>query len=154
MYKIYQDKEKIFECTVDVKGANITDTVARLIFEGDKGSSTFYMIPGSIDNSGNCLIKIPKLKNLKEGSTGKIFLEIIAENTLFTAWSSDYQIDVSKSVNVSVNEDTSSKNENTKENNLAVNVAFKNEDERIEESIDEDSGGFESFVNFIKKHKL
>ena len=58
---------------------------------------------GSISKGGKCEIPIRKLKGLiDESTTGNIRLEVIAEDTFFTPWESDFEVDTSKKVTVEV----------------------------------------------------
>ena len=61
------------------------------------------MFNGKISSSGKCEIPIRKLKGLiDESTTGNIRLEVIAEDTYFTPWKSDFAIEASKKVTVEV----------------------------------------------------
>ena len=61
------------------------------------------MFNGSIDSSGKCKVPIRKLKGLiDESSNGSIRLEVIAEDTFFTPWESNFEIQKSKKVTVEV----------------------------------------------------
>jgi hypothetical protein len=98
MYKIFLDKNKIFQCNVNIEGASLNESEVRLLLESDDFTLTFK---GKISSDGTVKIPINKLKGiLKENYTGKIFLEVIAEDTLFKPWESEYKTDVSKKVEV------------------------------------------------------
>lgn len=100
MYKLFTDKAEIFECDIKLEGASLSQSKARLIVETNDYS---LMFNGSIDSSGKCAIPIRKLKGLVDESTsGNIRLEVIAEDTLFTPWESDFEIAASKKVTVEV----------------------------------------------------
>ena len=65
------------------------------------------MFNGSISNSGKCEIPIKKLKGLiDEDTTGNIRLEVIAEDTFFTPWESEFEVETSKKVTVEVKSQT------------------------------------------------
>jgi hypothetical protein len=97
-YTLYTDKPKIFNCTVDISGASLTETTARMFLETKSATLVFN---GVIDGNGNCKINIPRLGNfLKEGDVGKVKLEVIAETTVFTPWESDTVIKTDKKVTV------------------------------------------------------
>jgi len=105
MYKIFLDQNKIFECNVNIEGASMSDSEARLFLEAENFTLSFR---GKINKDGSVKIPINKLKDvLTEDYTGKIFLEVIAEDTVFVPWESKYHTDVSKKVKVSVNESLS-----------------------------------------------
>jgi hypothetical protein len=100
MYKLFTDKTEVFECNVKLEGASLKDSVARILIE----SSDFNLVfKGTIDSEGKCTIPIKKLKGLIEENTkGTIKLEVIAEDTYFTPWSSDYYVEAGKKVTVEV----------------------------------------------------
>ena len=103
MYKIFLDKTKTFECDINIEGASLKESEVRLYLETENFLITF---PGKINENGTVKIPIGKLKGiLDENHTGKIFIEVIAEDTRFTPWASEYQTDISKKVAVKVNED-------------------------------------------------
>jgi hypothetical protein len=65
------------------------------------------MFNGSISTSGKCEIPIKKLKGLiEEDTTGNIRLEVIAEDTYFTPWESEFEVETSKKVTVEVKSQT------------------------------------------------
>jgi len=100
MYKLYTDKPELFECDIKIEGASLTKSVARLVVETSDYS---LMFNGKITESGKCEIPIRKLKGLiDENSKGNIRLEIIADDTYFTPWESDFDIQASKQVTVEV----------------------------------------------------
>jgi hypothetical protein len=102
MYKIFLDKNKIFECIVKIEGAALDKSEARLFIESDNFTLTFK---GEIKSDGLVEIPINKLKGiLKENYTGKIYLEVVAEDTVFKPWESEYKTDVSKKVEVKLTE--------------------------------------------------
>jgi len=100
-YEVYKDKSENFSCDVMVEGAKLVDTQARLILESDDWT---LMFEGEIDRNGKCNIPIKKLNIFDEGTIGKIRLEVIAENTVFTPWEDDFKVRMSKKVMVQVHE--------------------------------------------------
>tara|TARA_B110000196_G_C20834695_1_gene515403 strand:- start:22 stop:591 length:570 start_codon:yes stop_codon:yes gene_type:complete len=100
MYKLFTDKTELFECSISLEGASLKKSKARLVIETKEYSLLFN---GSISKSGKCEIPIRKLKGLIDESTvGNIRLEVIAEDTFFTPWESDFEVDTSKKVTVEV----------------------------------------------------
>ena len=98
-YVVYTDKEGLFECSVDVKGASTKNAIARLIFENTKMN---VMFNGEIKDN-KCTIPLTKFKDiLDENSKGEVRLEIIVEDTYFTPWKSQYLVDVAKTVTAEV----------------------------------------------------
>ena len=107
MYKLFTDKSELFECDIKLQGASLKKSKARLVVETQDYS---LMFNGSISNGGKCEIPIRKLKGLiDEDTTGNIRLEVIAEDTFFTPWESDFEVETSKKVTVEVKSQTQSK---------------------------------------------
>jgi len=98
-YPVYKDKFESFTCNVLVEGAKLNNTKARLILESDDWNLVFE---GDIDQTGKCTIPIKKLNILDEGTVGKIRLEVIADNTIFSPWEDDFKVRLSKKVEVQV----------------------------------------------------
>lgn len=108
MYTLYTDKQELFECSISLEGASVKNSKVRLVVEADNLNLLFK---GTIDSSGKCTVPIRKLKNLLEESTkGKIRLEVIADDTYFTPWESDFEVETAKKVTVEVKSQT---NKNT-----------------------------------------
>tara|TARA_R110002020_G_scaffold28572_2_gene90945 strand:- start:88 stop:627 length:540 start_codon:yes stop_codon:yes gene_type:complete len=104
MYKLFTDKSELFECDIKLQGASLKKSKARLVVETQDYS---LMFNGSISNGGKCEIPIKKLKGLiDEDTTGNIRLEVIAEDTFFTPWESDFEVETSKKVTVEVKTQT------------------------------------------------
>ena len=107
MYKLFTDKSELFECDIKLQGASLKKSKARLVVET---SDYALMFNGSISNSGKCEIPIKKLKGLiEEDTTGNIRLEVIAEDTYFTPWESEFEVETSKKITVEVKSQTQSK---------------------------------------------
>ena len=104
MYKLFTDKSELFECDIKLEGASLNKSKARLVVETNDYS---LMFDGSINSSGKCEIPIRKLKGLiDESASGTIKLEVIAEDTFFTPWESDFEVAASKKVTVEVKTQT------------------------------------------------
>ena len=107
MYKLFTDKSELFECDIKLEGASLSKSKARLVVETSDYSLLFN---GNINSSGKCEIPIRKLKGLiDEDTTGNIRLEVIAEDTFFTPWESDFEVETSKKVTVEVKTQTTKK---------------------------------------------
>ena len=107
MYKLFTDKAELFECNISLQGASLKKSTARLVVETQDYSLLFK---GDIDSKGKCEIPIKKLKGLiDEDTTGNIRLEVIAEDTFFTPWESDFEVETSKKVTVEVKTQTTKK---------------------------------------------
>jgi len=107
MYKLLKDKNNEFQCEIKLEGTNAKDAKVRLFLEAD---GCEYSFTGQIKD-GECTVPMGKLKkyeNLLE--SGKIRLEVIADDTLFVPYESDYQLEVEKRVTVEVKQfDTTTK---------------------------------------------
>ena len=107
MYKLFTDKTELFECSISLQGASLKKSKARLVVETPEYSLLFN---GTISKSGKCEIPIRKLKGLiDEDTSGSIRLEVIAEDTFFTPWESDFEVETSKKVTVEVKSQTTKK---------------------------------------------
>ena len=107
MYKLFTDKTELFECNISLQGASLKKSKARLVVETQDYSILFN---GSINSNGKCEIPIRKLKGLiDEDTSGNIRLEVIAEDTFFTPWQSDFEVETSKKVTVEVKTQTTQK---------------------------------------------
>ena len=127
MYKLFTDKSELFECDIKLEGASLSKSKARLVVETSDYSLLFK---GKINSNGKCEIPIRKLKGLiDENTTGNIRLEVLAEDTFFTPWESDFEVDESKKVTVEV------KSQSTKKPivEAKVNVKVKNKKPTITE---------------------
>ena len=103
MYKLFTDKTEVFECKIQLEGASIKNSQARLLIESENLSLVFK---GEISSDGKCKIPIKKLKGLLDENTqGNVKLEVIAEDTYFTPWKSDFIVDSSRKVTVEVKSD-------------------------------------------------
>ena len=122
MYKLFTDKSELFECDIKLEGASLSKSKARLVVETSEYSLLFN---GNISSKGKCEIPIRKLKGLiDENTTGNIRLEVIAEDTFFTPWESDFEVDASKKVTVEV------KSQQTKKPILETKVKVKIKNEK------------------------
>ena len=61
MYKLYTDKQELFECDIQLEGASLTDSKARLVIETEDISLLFK---GKINKGGKCQIPVKRLKGL------------------------------------------------------------------------------------------
>ena len=122
MYKLFTDKSELFECDIKLEGASLSKSSARLVVETSDYSLLFK---GKINSNGKCEIPIRKLKGLiDENTTGNIRLEVIAEDTYFTPWESDFEVDASKKVTVEV------KSQQAKKPIVETKVKVKIKDEK------------------------
>ena len=100
MYKLFTDKTEIFECNIKLQGASLKNSVARIVVESEDINLLFT---GTIDSYGKCKVPIRKLSGLlSENATGKLKLEVIADDTYFVPWSSEFSVLASRQVTVEV----------------------------------------------------
>jgi hypothetical protein len=101
MYKLLKDKANEFQCEIKLVGANEKTAKVRLFLEG---IGCEYSFNGAISGT-KCRVNLGKLKNFTNlMESGKIRLEIIADDTLFVPYESTYNLEESKSVTVEVME--------------------------------------------------
>ena len=99
-YKLYTDKQEIFECKIYLEGASLTQATSRILVETP---DLKLMFEGTIDKDGNCKVPIRKLRGLLgEDTKGTMKLEVIAEDTYFLPWESDFEVDTAKKIKVEV----------------------------------------------------
>jgi hypothetical protein len=99
MYKLLKDKNNEFLCEIKLEGTSAKDAKVRLFLQGD---GCEYSFDGVIEE-GKCTVPLGKLKkfvNLLE--SGKIRLEVIADDTWFVPYESEYQLEQEKKVTVEV----------------------------------------------------
>ena len=98
MYTIQLDQTKNFECSLKIQGASLKKSKINMIIEGDDFD---IKLKGAIDSSGKVTIPIKKLKGiLDENIKGNMFLEVIAEDTYFSPYKTEYLTEVSRKVEV------------------------------------------------------
>ena len=100
MYKLYTDKIENFEAKIKLEGASLKKSKARLVVEADGFD---VMFKGTISDSGNVKVPVKRLRGLIEENTkGSIRLEVIAEDTYFIPWESNFEVQASKKVTVEI----------------------------------------------------
>lgn len=98
MYTIQLDQAKNFECSLKIQGASLKKSKINMIIEGDAFD---IKLKGTIDSDGQVTIPVKKLKGiLDENVKGNMFLEVIAEDTYFTPYETEYVTEVSRKVEV------------------------------------------------------
>ena len=101
MYIITLDTAKNFECTVKIQGASLNKSKVNLVIESNDMD---IRCRGTITEKGKVSIPVKKLKGiLEENSKGKMYLEVIAEDSYFTPYKTDYITELSKKVNLKEN---------------------------------------------------
>ena len=132
MYKLFTDKTELFECNISIEGASLRNSSARLIIESNDVNLLFN---GKIDSSGKCQVPVKKLRGLiDENTSGNIKLEVIAEDTYFVPWESDFTVEASKKVMVEVK---SQRGDNIIGTYVASNPLSKNKKNKVIKKITE-----------------
>lgn len=146
---IYKNKGETFQCHFDVDGVNSKDVEVRLCLEfGDNKNLFFY---GTISESGECDIQIPKLNEL-ENKTGKLSVEAIADSTYFKL----YECEISLKNSVDVKMKSTGKFFNQKESTIKetkiqlTGIEKTEEKEHVYEEPIEEKPVVNPFV--VKKH--
>ena len=99
-YTLYTDKNEQFECKLNLTGASLKNSFVKMLLESSTANLFFK---GKIDENGKCNIDIKKLKGLlNENETGKMILEVIADDTYFKVWEDDFKVETEKKVTVEV----------------------------------------------------
>ena len=99
LYKLYRDKEETFECSIQVEGASLSTTTARLIVESAHMNLVFY---GKLHKDGRCVVPLKKMNMLPEGTRGQIRLEVIVDDTVFSPWETNCMVEGAKKVSVDI----------------------------------------------------
>lgn len=153
MQKFYTDKTKLFECNIEVDGADLSETKARLILEFPNNRNLLFH--GKVDKYGKCEVKIPALKEINEAE-GKVILEVIADSTYFESWNDKFKLTASKKVMVEVfsNDDKDVINEEIEKPKVRI---ITENDESLEEKINEIIGEdqtLEKFKKYINENQI
>jgi hypothetical protein len=98
-YKIYRDKEEIFECNISVQGAKLSSSQVRLVLDHEICNLVFY---GKINKDGKCVVPLKKMSLYPEKSSGRIRLEVIVEDTIFIPWEETFVVEGAKKVTVQI----------------------------------------------------
>ena len=99
MYNLELDQDKNFECFLKVQGTSLKKSKVNLVIESDNLDIKFR---GSINESGKVTIPIKKLSNvLNENTSGNLYIEVIAEDTYFVPFKSEYTTSFAKKVTLS-----------------------------------------------------
>ena len=119
MYKLFTDKIEVFECNIKLSGASVNKSNVRLVVES---ADINLLFKGKIDSTGKCTVPVKRLSGLLgESTTGTLRLEVIADDTFFTPWESEYVVETSKKVTVEVK--SQSKNRIVETKKPAIQIA-------------------------------
>lgn len=99
LYVIYRDRAESFVCEVKVEGVSMTNVDIRLVLESEDWNLLFH---GTVDAAGRCTIPLKKLPILREGLSGRVKIEVIADDTRFVPWENNFVVRASKKVSVVV----------------------------------------------------
>lgn len=100
MYTFFTDKIEDFKCNIEVEGAKLSNTQARLAL---KTGDITLLYEGTVSSDGTCTIPVKNIKSLFEnGDKGEVVLEVIADGTFFSPWSDTFEVKTKKKVTVEV----------------------------------------------------
>jgi len=143
-YKLYTDKQEIFECNIYLEGASLTKATSRIIVETE---DVKLMFEGKIDKDGNCKVPIKKLRGLvSENTTGTMKLEVIADDVYFNPWESNFEVDTSRKIKVEVKGQDSIGYENEKQTNGKPKMVVK--------EVNHPFDPVDTMVETLKKQKI
>ena len=98
MHILFNDKNEDFQCKIQLEGASINNSFARILIESPDFSVVFK---GKIDEDGTCRVPMKNLKKLFPTKTnGTIMLEVVADDTYFSPWNDTVEIKPSKTLTV------------------------------------------------------
>ena len=96
-YKMYRDRDEVFECNINVSGTTLSNASVRLICETEQQNILFY---GKIFNDGRCIVPLKKMNMYPEGTIGKVKLEVVLEDVVFVPWEEAFVVEGAKKVTV------------------------------------------------------
>ena len=89
MLKLYKTKNQLFECKIQIEGADKSTAKPRLVLYPTNDSRNLFF-EGVVEN-GICKINV--FPNVNVNNKGKAVLEVIVENSIiFQPWASEYEI--------------------------------------------------------------
>jgi hypothetical protein len=112
-YKIYRDKEEVFECKISVEGTTLSNAQVRLFLESDSWNIFFN---GKIYNDGRCVVPLKKMSLYSEGTVGKARLEVVVDDVVFVPWEETFKVEGAKKITVEVKP----------QGKISLNASFKN----------------------------
>jgi hypothetical protein len=87
---IFKNKGETFRCQFKIEGASVKDTSVRLCLEFDEENKHLFF-HGTLSDSGECVIDIPRLKEIKAGSA-KLTVEAIADGIYFKLYEANAEL--------------------------------------------------------------
>ena len=101
-YILYTDRKENFSCDIALEGAKLNESFARIILETNDVN---YVFNGTISAGGKCEIPIRALKGLMDvKDSGNMVLEVVADDTYFRPWESEFIVDAHTKLEVKINE--------------------------------------------------
>ena len=101
-YILYTDRKENFSCDIALEGAKLNESFARIILET---KDVNYVFNGTISAGGKCEIPIRALKGLMDiRDSGNMVLEVVADDTYFRPWESNFIVDAHTKLEVKINE--------------------------------------------------
>jgi hypothetical protein len=98
-YKMYRDRDEVFEAKISVEGTSLVNTTVRLMLETNEWNIFFV---GKIYKDGRCMVPLKKMTVFPEGLVGKAKLEVIIDDTVFVPWEETFIIEGAKKVKVEI----------------------------------------------------
>jgi len=98
MHVFFLDKNNTFRCRIEIDGAPLENAKARLLLKTEGYSLVF---DGKILNSGECTFDLVcPTKIFTIFNFGKLHVEVIVNNILFTPYESEFSIEKTKKIKV------------------------------------------------------
>jgi hypothetical protein len=107
---IYKNKGETIRCNFKIDGAETKDTTVRLCLEFENHPNYFFN--GDLQEDGQCVIEIPRLRHLNEKS-GKLTVEAIADSVYFKVYEADVEFRDSVEVKMETPKDQESQRTNS-----------------------------------------
>lgn len=86
---INKNKDEVFQCHLKTNGTSLKNTSVRLCLEFSNNKNIFFY--GKLDETGNCTIHVPKLKDV-EVNDGKMIIEAISDSIYFKLYEGEVEI--------------------------------------------------------------
>lgn len=154
MHTFYKDKTSLFEFKINVEGAELADTFARVILENNNRK---YLFEGKIAN-GICTVEMPALKEFKETKNSNLQVEVIAESSFFIPYTGEYEVKESKKVVVEMISSAKTNIETkpkviveTIQKEVSIPKTNSNEKNKIEPK--KENNFKKNFIDLFEKHK-
>lgn len=95
----YSDVSENLKYNLELEGANLKNTWTRLCLEFESGKNLYFQ--GTINEYGQVNVKLPIFAE-ENGQKGKLKIEVVADNTFFELYNTEFEI--KKKINVGIKE--------------------------------------------------